>query len=136
MPIHFAHLLEDGDFDELIERTLVGLIVTDEKSIAKYFAQWNKSDLAGGMHVDMIVGRVLPHEEWKGRKAVSIHCSPHGGLAIVDASKRPFAGRQALHCTFPPVDPPDEDLLITAKNIVRFVKRYDSRIPDIFRDSV
>lgn len=99
------------------DRGIYGWIHDDERTIARYYVYWTEGAPGSGVIFDLVVGDASPLGPQSGRQAFSLI---HHGLrfpGFLDARTRPFAKRQALHCTFPAVDAAD-DMAINAINLV------------------
>lgn len=132
MPISFAELEEEGEFSlEDNSRGIYGLIATENETLARYFVYWTPGLASLGVTFDLIIGRVHPLEPPSGRVAVSLVHYGLGGPSLIDAKSRPFAKRQALHCSFPEAN---EDLAVSSFRVVDFILKNDSRLAQCFEN--
>jgi hypothetical protein len=138
MKISFPELIEEGEFslESPSDRGVYGLICDEQQNLARYFVYWTEDQPSAGVTFDLIIGQVGPFDPQVNRQAVSLVHYGIGGPTFIDATSRPFAKRQALHCKFPSVQSNESDLAINALNIVAFVLKHDTRLGNCFGNGV
>jgi hypothetical protein len=133
MIISFADLEEEGEFSlEDNSKGIYGLVSSDQEILARYFVYWCPGAPKEGVVFNLIIGNVHSLEKKVNRQAVSLIHYGLNGPSFIDAKSRPFAKRQALHCSFPDINDHSNDLAISSFNIVDFVLKNDSRLAGCF----
>lgn len=134
MAFDLVQLLEDGELSlSDTDRSVIGLISGEQESVARYYASWRVNAPFEALDIDLVIGRVFRDEAMSARVAISISCRPDGSVEFLRALDRPFAGRQAVYCSFPEIHSGAEEHAVFAATIADFIRCHDTRIPEVFR---
>ena len=125
---YFPKVVEDGELSlENGDRCVCGVIDQGADTLVRYLAYWRDKDATVGVTFDLIIAGARGMAHRSSCTAVSLQMSQPMHYFFLDASKREFTRRQALHCKVVDAKDLTPDQHAAACEAVDFITSNDSR---------